>query len=166
VNSTRFTLKAPRLAIPLLLVLLLASSVRCGESPTQPDVRSPTPTARPLDLNGEWSGTFENFHCTAPAQVSARLSHQGYTVAGSLTFRCSSGPGFPGSGGSDYLYLRGSFLGSSRIVRVELLWSDQWICTLFGEVSSTKVALSNPYRSGASSRSSNLCPGAKLTLSR
>jgi hypothetical protein len=149
----------------------MVTALRCSEAPTEPAMPGVTPTVAPtvvptvvpLDLNGAWNGTLENLGCDAPAQVSAQLSHQGNTIQGWLRLGCPGEPQFPGGGDLD---LRGVLHGPGGAARVELRWNEQWVCTLFGEAHATRVFLSNPYRTGSGSWSSNLCLGAKLSLSR
>ena len=156
--------KTDRSWLPLLsLVMVIGTALHCGETPTEPATPNPIPTAVPLDLSGEWNGTLENLGCSAPAQINARLIHQGNDVQGTLRLGCPGEPEFPGGGDLD---LRGVLHGPGGAARVELRWNEQWVCTLFGEAHPTSIFLSNPYRNTNGSWSSNLCRGAQLSLSR
>jgi hypothetical protein len=77
--------------LPLALVLL--SALRCNEAPTQPATAIRTPTPAPLDLNGEWSGTFEGGLCATPEEIRVRLGHVEDRFGGGFTSSCIWGTG-------------------------------------------------------------------------
>src|SRR5262245_7010236 len=161
----------PMLGI-LAISLLLASALRCGDAPTQPNLRSGIPTAVPrtltptrtpiprtpvpptpipLNLSGNWNGTFENpSRCNTPERIDVRLVQ---TVPGIyydfvVEMNCL--------GPYDRAEFRGKLNGSS--LTVDLQKADQTVCGLSGSASSTTIE--------ASSRSSTQCAGARLHLSR
>ena len=155
--------RGARLGIPMLLplALILAFALGCGGAPTRPTQQSvlptptPTPPPAPLDLNGEWSGTFMGELCANPVPIRIRLRH----VAGSIRgfFKMSCFDTF-----TSMVELDGSLSGSSPGPPPGLFWLDvdeQHVCLLHSlGVTSTTITLQ--------SRSSNLCVGARLILTR
>ena len=134
----------------LPLALILAFALRCGDTPTQPVYRSVLPTPAPLDFNGEWSGTFEGGRCTTREAVRIRLRHVGDRIQGFFNMSCLATF-------TSAVELDGEVSGS--FPRVWLKVNDQGVCLMTGvSTTSTSIYLW--------SRSSNLCVGAKLRLSR
>ena len=72
------------------LALIIASSLRCGDGPTQPRALTPAPftTPTPPDLNGDWTGTFVGGSCTTPEEINVRLRHVEGRVRGSFEMSC------------------------------------------------------------------------------
>jgi hypothetical protein len=138
----------PSLLLPLAMILAFAP--RCGNTPTGPSLESVRPTPGPLDLNGEWSGTFVGGRCTTAEQVRMRLSHSGNRVGGFFNMSCLS------------THTRGVELDGEvggGFPHAWLIVNDQNVCLLSG-VSATSTRLT------LWSRSSNLCVGAELHLTR
>ena len=165
--------RGARLGIPILLplALILAFALGCGDGTTRPNPQSvlPTPTPpppppppptplpppAPLDLNGEWSGTFVGELCANPVPIRIRLSHVAGRVRGSFNTSCFGTC-------CSVVVLDGSLSGSTSGPPPGYFWldvNDQHACLLHSaEVTSTRITLS--------SRSSNLCVGARLSLIR
>jgi hypothetical protein len=134
----------------LPLALILALALRCGDTPTQPSPESVRPTPGPLDLNGEWSGTFVGGRCATSEQIRMRLSHSEGRIRGFFDMSCLSTF-------TRVVELDGTVSGSLPLVWLDV--NDQHVCLLSGvSVTSTRIKLW--------SRSSNMCVGAELRLSR
>lgn len=143
-------------------VLVIAASLltACDDSntltappPTSSPAATPTP-APPLDLNGEWSGTFAGGLCATPEQIHIRLSHVEDRFRGFFEMSCLATF-------TRAVELDGALTGTPNGYppHVWLNVNDQHACLLSGvAVTSTRIE--------AWSRSSNLCVGAKLQLSR
>lgn len=148
-----------RLRLPTILppALILALTLGCGEAPTEPSLQVPTPPPPvPLDLNGEWTGTFSGGRCATPEAIRVRLSHVEDRLRGMFHMSCLSAD-------SSVVELRGQLgdvnsLGASG--HVSLLVNDQTVCIMTGggASSSSKIDFW--------SRSSNMCPGSRLSLTR
>ena len=137
--------------------------IRCSDAPTQPEIprsveptplgnlSTPTPGPSPtLDLNGEWAGTFQGGSCGAPEPVRMTIRHDGDRVHAFFEMSCFSTNG----SGTRHVELSN---GSSGYFWLYV--NDQGICLLSGaRLSPTSIRLW--------SRSSNLCVGAELNLSR
>ena len=133
----------------LLLALILAFALRCGDAPTQPNIRA-TPTPGPLDLNGEWSGTFVGGLCATPEEISIRLSHVEDRIHGFFNMSCLETF-------SSAVELDGTVSGSYPYVWLNV--NDQHACLLSGvAVTSTSITLR--------SRSATQCHGSRLSLTR
>jgi hypothetical protein len=171
--------RGARLGMPMLLplALILAFALGCGAGPTQPSPQNvhptptptrtppppppppptppPTPPPAPLDLNGEWSGTFVGELCANPVPIRIRLSHVAGRVRGSFNMNCFGAC-------CSIVVLDGSLSGSTSGPPPGYFWlevNDQHACLLHSAgVTSTRITLS--------SRSSNLCVGARLSLTR
>ena len=148
----------------LVLAVLAATVARCGEAPTEPrtatpvprtppgNIRTPTPgpTPAPPDLNGEWSGTFKGGSCDIPEPVRMTIHQDGDLVYAPFEMSCFATNG----SGTRYVELT---RGSAGYFWLDV--NDQHACLLSGaHLSSTTIHLW--------SRSSNLCVGAELKLSR
>jgi hypothetical protein len=155
--------RGARLGIPMLLplALILAFALGCGDGPTRPSPQSvlqtppPPPPPAPLDLNGEWSGTFVGELCTNPVPIRVQLSHVAGRIRGFFKMSCFDTF-------TRVVRLNGSLSGSSPGPPPGLFWldvNDDHVCLLHSlEVTSTRITLW--------SRSSNLCVGARLILTR
>jgi hypothetical protein len=144
--------------VPLVFITL--SVLRCGEAPTEPFRIDPTPsptafptpgpTPPPLDLNGEWSGTFKGGSCGTPEPVRMTIHHDGDRIQAYFEMSCFSTNGY----GTRHVELSNRSSGYFW-----LYVNDQGACLLSGgQLSSTRIHLF--------SRSSNMCVGAELTLTR
>jgi hypothetical protein len=159
----------PVLLLPLALGVACALS--CGDGPTRPSPQpvsntpppppppppspSPSPPDAPLDLNGEWSGTFVGELCPNPVPIRIGLTQVAGRIRGFFDMSCLSPD-------SSVVELDGSLSGSSSGPPPGYFWlivNDQGACLLHSAgPTSTRLTLR--------SRSSNLCVGASLVLTR
>ena len=144
-----------------LLAVWVTALLRCGDAPTEPRAATPipptqagnvrTPTPGRLDLNGEWSGTFQGGSCGVPEPVRMTIHHVGDLISAHFEMSCFV------VGGADWM--RHIELHNRSAGYFWLDINEQHACLLSG-------AQLGPTRIRLWSRSSNLCVGAELNLSR
>jgi len=136
--STRYSYR-------LLVGLAAAACFRCGESPTEPLVRTavPSPTATPapqaLRLAGPWAGTMEfnpsdQPDCPVRESVRLDLSHSDRGVFGTVGTTCWG-----------TLWLYGSLDGDREgaVLTVDVWTSgEEKVTTLTGRAYSTRIDVS------------------------
>lgn len=129
-----------------LLFLVIASSLRCGDGPTQPTpgpTPGPTPIPGTLDLNGEWTGTlnygtnFPRGGSSCPSEsIRVQLSHADSRISGGFDTSCA-GP----------LYLYGTVDGASLTVDLRAYGGSEKVSGgLAGHASSAFITLTSPTR--------------------